>query len=194
MTAPDAQWQVEIAFESAFFLEVPTDARSRDVTELDAWVDDAVSQWNHADQWAGDAAGLRARLAGQISLLSPHAFAAFLFCPRGVPADALVEVFLVDTDASALAEIDASAQVALPQRVRDIVSPSLGEGRVIASVSALEDGAVVGQLRYQFLADGVQVETTVVSSDLGMLGSGLELFDALASGISVARRERTDAA
>ncbi|MCT9818887.1 hypothetical protein N3K63_01160 [Microbacterium sp. W1N] len=194
MSPAPPQWQVDIPFDGTHFLEVPVDARSGDAAARAAWVAETTERWNHAAAWSGDGDGVRTRVAGQVSLLSGDAFAAFLFCPRGLPGDALVEVFIVDVDARTLDDIDATERVALPQRVRPFTSPHLGEGRVISSAGALDGGAMIGQLRYQFLASGVFVETAITSADLGMLGSGMELFDALASDISVIRRERTGAA
>ena len=72
-----------------------------------------------------------------------------------------------------------------PGRVRSV----LGEGRVVASVAAIPEGAIAA-LRFQFVARGLLVEVAVTSSDLAVLGAALPIFEQLAAGITFADASR----
>lgn len=194
MSEENRRWTVSVEYDGRMLLDVPTSARSGDDELRATWVAGALAEWNHADDWKRNAEGLSARLRAQAAMLSENAFAALLFCPRGLPADALVEVFVVDTDLPALDDLDATMRVAVPQRIRPVASSTLGEGRAISSASVLPGGGVIGQIRYQFLSQGLFIETAVTSSDLGILGAGIEVFDALVSGITVDPIGRTGVA
>ncbi|MFT4156848.1 MAG: hypothetical protein QM630_02810 [Microbacterium sp.] len=180
------QWEVDVPFDERMFLSVPIDVRA-DHTVVADWVAQTVDRFNIQDGWDRDAPELRYRLEGQVRLLSDQALAAFLLCPRGLPGDALVEVFVADTDATRLEDISLEHAAALPQRVHSITSPDLGEGRAVSTLIALEDGVPLGQIRHQFLSGGVFVDVTAASTDLGILGACLVAIETLSTGIRVRR-------
>ncbi|UUT35828.1 hypothetical protein [Microbacterium elymi] len=126
----------------------------------------------------------------RLALLSPEAFAAFAYCPRGLPGDVLVEVHVGEVDVDELDQLDERATpVALPERVRPVTSPTLGEGRVTSSVAATDAGGAIGELRFEFIHDRVLVEVYAASAELGILGEGLSILEEFAAGISVSRAD-----
>lgn len=181
----DALWRVDVPFDARWFLEVPAPLRAGARAELTSWVAERIATLPVNAAWTEGPGELALRLEGQARLLSSDAFAAFLYCPRGLPADALVEVFVGASDASELADVPVESSVALPQRTSEVTSATLGTGRAIAAVTAMPDGALVGQLRYQFLSRGVLVEVCATSADLSALGAGMPQFEELASGIVI---------
>ncbi|QTV80213.1 hypothetical protein [Microbacterium sp. NIBRBAC000506063] len=48
---------------------------------------------------------------------------------------------------------------------------------------------MIGQLRCQFLSDGVLVELSALSTDLSMLGAALPLLEDIAGGVLIERDE-----
>lgn len=189
VSAEADRWQVEIPFDARFFLDVPPELRGGIDGDVRAWARQIQADRVVQPEWRDDPRGVDERLVGQAQMLSPEAFAAFLFCPRGLPAEALVEVFISESTLHSLEVMELDSPVALPQRTHPVSSPLLGEGRVVSSVGATGDGAAIGQLRYQFLSDGVLVDLSVTSVDLGILGAGMPIFEELATGIGVVPSE-----
>lgn len=187
MAVLDDVWRVDVPFDARCFLEVPAALRDGTQPSVTSWVAGQVEALRVNAAWDEGLDELALRLEGQARLLSEDAFAAFLYCPAGLPADALVEVFVGASDAKDLADVPVESAVALPQRMAEVASETLGTGRSIASVTALQDGAVVGQLRFQFLTHGLLVEVCATSSDLSALGAGMPLFEELAAGIAIGR-------
>lgn len=185
--AGDPRWRIEVPFDPRLFLEVPVEVRGRgDITD---WVRQTIAEMNVRAEWKDDPAGLADRLEGQVRLMAPEAFAALLFCPYGLPGDILVHVFITDSDAASLVEVPLDEEVSLPQRVAEISSPRLGVGRTVSSAASAPDGTVIGQLRCQFLSDGVLVELSALSTDLSMLGAALPLLEDIAGGVLIERDE-----
>lgn len=183
-----ARTTMEMAYDSHLFLEVPVALRGSEAAPAE-WIASTIASLNAGPAWADDPAGLAERLRAQLALLSGEAAMAFLFCPDGLPGDALVEVFANPTDATAVDDIVSESLVALPQRVDRVQTDSLGEGRVVASVAAIPEGAIAA-LRFQFVARGLLVEVAVTSSDLAVLGAALPIFEQLAAGITFADASR----
>jgi hypothetical protein len=182
--------QIDVPFDARLFLEVPEQLRGQASPDRASWLREVCAGNTVADEWQDDPDGLLARLDTQIGLLSPDAFAGFLFCPRGLPGDVLVEVHVGEVEVDELSELDSSpAPVALPPRVRPISSPTLGEGRVTSSVAATESGGAIGELRFEFLRDRVLVEVFAASAELGILGATLPILEEFAAGISVRRAD-----
>lgn len=73
----------------------------------------------------------------------------------------------------------------MPQRIHDVSSDSLGQGRAVATLVALDDGATLGQIRHQFLHEGVFVDVTAASTDLGVLGACVDDLETLSTGVVV---------
>jgi len=182
--ASEPRWEIEVPFDEQVFLLVPLDVRI-DHSALADWIDDVIGRHHIQDSWGGPSEELSQRLEGQVRLLSTEALAAFLLCPRGLPGDALVEVFVADSSASHLDDIPLGQEAALPQRIHDISSDSLGQGRAVATLVALDDGATLGQIRHQFLHEGVFVDVTAASTDLGVLGACVDDLEALSTGVVV---------
>ncbi|WDH79212.1 hypothetical protein PTQ19_01840 [Microbacterium esteraromaticum] len=174
---------IEVPFDEHLFLAVPIELRgpSADGTQ---WAREQIETLQVQPDRVSDLNGVIAQLAGQASLLSPQAFAAFLFCPSGLPGSALVEVFIGRTERTSLADVTVSYPVALPQREHPIYSPSFGTGRAISSLSKLPDGTALGQIRYQHLDHGILVDMSVTASDLTALGAGMPAFEALVNAVS----------
>lgn len=185
MTASASAISVQVPYDARLFLDVPYTVRDDDVAAISRWATGRVAELTVQPELAADPDAAARHIVGQVRLLSSEAAATLLFCPRGLPGDALVEIFVGETAATNLADVLPASPVALPTRMRAVHSSAFGEGRVCASTFALADGSLVGQLRYQWLWDGILVEACATARDLSVLGAGMQVLEELAVGISL---------
>lgn len=181
---------VDIDYNQQWFLQVPDPRPEADGPEVEAWARDAIDSFTVVQDWRDpESKGeLVQTVMEQSTLFTTDATVGFLYCPRGLPATAVVEVALAETTGSGrMAALDAIApdHTLLPQQITDVTSRTLGEGVLVHGIAAAGDRSLVGIASYSFVADGIHVLVTVTSPDLNAISIGRSHFDELVDAIVV---------
>lgn len=135
---------IEVLFDERLFLAVPIELRGPSADGAN-WAREPIETLQVQPDRVADLDGVITQLAGQASLLSPEAFAAFLFCPSGLPGSALVEIFIARTELTSLADVTVSYPVALPQREHPIPVPRADRRRALLLTGSNLVAADAGQ-------------------------------------------------
>lgn len=182
----------DIEYDEQWFLRVDHPSSDEvDPASLE-WAERAADGFNVAEGWTAPDArdDLVALVAQQSTLFTTNAAAGFLYCPRGLPATAVVEVSFAQAEGSgALAALDNVPldETALPRQVTDVSARGLGDGVLVHGVAvAGEEGELVGIASYSFVSEGTHVLVTVTSADLEEIALGRPHFDEFVDSIRIA--------
>ena len=183
--------RLDIDYNEQWFLHVRDPAAADGDPQALAWARQVVSEFNLVAEWS-DAESkdeLVATVLEQSTLFTTDVAAGFLYCPRGLPATAVVEVALTEVEGSgALAALDGipTDETALPRQVVDVSASHLGEGVLVHGVAvAGPEKDLVAIATYSFVTDGAHVMVTITSPDLDAITLGRPHFDEFVDGIVV---------
>lgn len=183
--------KLDIEYNEQWFLHVPFPRGDGGGDEASRWARSAIDQFNRADGWVDPQFSdeLAATVLEQSTLFTTDVSAGFLYCPRGLPATAVIEVVLAPAEGfGRLAALDLIPldETALPRQVVDVTASHLGDGVLVHGVAiAGAEDQLVGIACYSFVSAGCHVMVTVTTSDLDAIALGRPHFDEFVEGIEV---------
>ncbi|WP_022889942.1 hypothetical protein [Agromyces italicus] len=163
-------------YESKWWLPVPTAFPTESGERLEEWAHRIASSANVAAPWNEPpwSAQLPELLAAQQGGLDAERSGALWYCPYGLPAVGVVQLFIAERDDDD--DVDLAAELGpLPSTVAvrptEVRSAGLGAGIGYSRILADDAGeATVAELGYLFAPSGARVVVLARSADPQMIG------------------------
>ncbi len=181
---------VDVDYNQQWFLHVPDPRPDAPAEEARVWASHSVDSFNVVQEWndPGSRDELVDTLVEQATLFTTDAVVGFLYCPRGLPATAIVEIAVgVAEGSGALAALDALPmdETALPRQVTDVSTAHLGNGVLVHGVASAGEDSLVGIANYSFVSDGAHILITITTPDLNAIAVGRAHFDEFVEAITL---------
>jgi len=163
-------------YESKWWLPVPAAFPTPEGTRLEEWVDGVVATSNISPAWSESllAPQLPELLVAQVHGLDPQRAGALWYCPYGLPAAGVVQLFIAeraDDDLLTPAEEIASLTSFVAVRPLEVRASGLGPGMGYSRIVGDEEaGATVAELGYLFTPPGARVAVIARSGDAESIG------------------------